>query len=155
MATVCWNSVIQLVAGLRAWPVEDTRLTVSTLLESLSSKHFHEMSYLDARIGEILRLSPPVSSRSQKDAGPNPNPSKGRTSLDLSACHTTAKFPIDVAGIRLFCGRNGCPDPPLHDLPGSPELQLVSQDVMELPSSIPKADFNRAQLHRPYSIFLR
>ena len=47
--------------------------------ESLSSKHFQEMSYLDACIYETLRLAPPVPSGSQRDAGPNPDPSKGRT----------------------------------------------------------------------------
>ena len=47
--------------------------------ESLSNKHFHGMSYLDACINEALRLSPPVPSGSQRDAGPNPNPSKGRS----------------------------------------------------------------------------
>ena len=47
--------------------------------ESLSSEHFHEMSYLDACINETLRLSPPVPSGSQRDAGPDTTPSKGRT----------------------------------------------------------------------------
>ena len=48
--------------------------------ESLSSKYFkfQEMSYLDACINETLRLAPPVPSGSQRDAGPNPDPSKGR-----------------------------------------------------------------------------
>ena len=46
--------------------------------ESLSSKHFQAMSYLDACINETLRLAPPVPSGSQRDAGPNPDPSKGR-----------------------------------------------------------------------------
>ena len=46
--------------------------------ESLSSEHFQEMSYLDACINEALRLSPPVPGGSQRDAGPNPDPSKGR-----------------------------------------------------------------------------
>jgi len=47
--------------------------------ESLSSKHFQEMSYLDACINEALRLSPVVPSGSQRDVGPNPDPSKGQT----------------------------------------------------------------------------
>ena len=47
--------------------------------ESLSSKHFQEMAYLDACINEALRLSPVVPSGSQRDVGPNPEPSKGRT----------------------------------------------------------------------------
>ena len=47
--------------------------------ETLSSKHFQEMSYLDACINEALRLSPAVPSGSQRDVGPNPDPSKGRT----------------------------------------------------------------------------
>ena len=47
--------------------------------ESLSNKHFQGMSYLDACINEALRLSPPVPSGSQRDAGPNPDPSKGRS----------------------------------------------------------------------------
>ena len=47
--------------------------------KSLSSERFHEMSYLDACINEALRLSPPVPSGSQRDAGPDANPSKGRT----------------------------------------------------------------------------
>ena len=47
--------------------------------ESLSSKHFQEMCYLDACINEALRLSPAVPSGSQRDAGPNSDPSKGRT----------------------------------------------------------------------------
>lgn len=46
--------------------------------ESLSSKHFQEMSYLDACINEALRLSPAAPSGSQRDVGPNPDPSKGR-----------------------------------------------------------------------------
>jgi len=46
--------------------------------ESLSSKHFQEMSYLDACINETLRLSPGVPSGSQRDAGLNPDPSKGK-----------------------------------------------------------------------------
>ena len=47
--------------------------------ESLSSKHFQEMSYLDACINEALRLSPGVPGGSQRDVGPNPDPSKGKT----------------------------------------------------------------------------
>ena len=47
--------------------------------ESLSSKHFQDMSYLDACINETLCLSPGVPSGSQRDVGPNPNPSKGKT----------------------------------------------------------------------------
>ena len=47
--------------------------------ESLSSKHFQKMSYLDACINEALRLSPPIPSGSQRDVGENPDPSKGRT----------------------------------------------------------------------------
>jgi len=47
--------------------------------ESLSSEHFQEMSYLDACINEALRLSPAVPSGSQRDVGPNPDPSKGKT----------------------------------------------------------------------------
>ena len=47
--------------------------------ETLSSKHFQEMSYLDACINEALRLSPAVPSGSQRDVGLNPDPSKGRT----------------------------------------------------------------------------
>ena len=47
--------------------------------DSLSSEHFQGMSYLDACINEALRLSPPVPSGSQRDAGPNPDPSKGRS----------------------------------------------------------------------------
>ena len=47
--------------------------------ESLSSKHFQEMSYLDACINEALRLSPGVPSGSQRDVGLNPDPSKGKT----------------------------------------------------------------------------
>ena len=45
----------------------------------LSSEHFHEMSYLYACVNEALRLSPPVPSGSQRDAGPDANPSKGGT----------------------------------------------------------------------------
>lgn len=47
--------------------------------EPLSSKHFQEMIYLDACINETLRLSPAVPSGSQRDVGPNPDPSKGKT----------------------------------------------------------------------------
>lgn len=47
--------------------------------EALSSKHFQGMDYLDACINEALRLSPAVPSGSQRDVGPNPDPSKGRT----------------------------------------------------------------------------
>jgi len=47
--------------------------------ESILSKHFGEMSYLDACINEILRLSPPILSGSQMDVGSSPDPSKGRT----------------------------------------------------------------------------
>lgn len=47
--------------------------------ELLSSKHFQNMSYLDACINETLRLSPAVPSGSQRDVGPNPDPSKGKT----------------------------------------------------------------------------
>ena len=47
--------------------------------EPLSSKHFQEMNYLEACINETLRLSPPVPSGSQRDVGPDPDPSKGRT----------------------------------------------------------------------------
>jgi cytochrome P450 len=47
--------------------------------ETLSSKHFQEMSYLDACVNEALRLSPAVPSGSQRDVGPDPDPSKGRT----------------------------------------------------------------------------
>lgn len=47
--------------------------------ETLSSKHFQEMSYLDACINEALRLSPAVPSGSQRDVGSDPDPSKGRT----------------------------------------------------------------------------
>jgi len=47
--------------------------------EAVSSKHFQEMTYLDACINEALRLSPGVPSGSQRDVGPNPDPSKGRT----------------------------------------------------------------------------
>ena len=47
--------------------------------EPLSSKNFQEMSYLDACINEALRLSPAVPSGSQRDVGPNPDPSKGKT----------------------------------------------------------------------------
>ena len=46
--------------------------------ESLSSKHFQQMSYLDACINEALRLSPVIPSGSQRDVGLNPDPSKGR-----------------------------------------------------------------------------
>ena len=45
----------------------------------LSSKHFHEMVYLDACINEALRLVPVVPNGSQRDVGQNPDPSKGRT----------------------------------------------------------------------------
>ena len=47
--------------------------------EPLSSKYFQEMIYLDACINEALRLSPAVPSGSQRDVGPNPDPSKGKT----------------------------------------------------------------------------
>lgn len=47
--------------------------------ETLSSKSFQEMSYLDACINEVLRIAPPVPSGSQRDVGSNPNQSKGRT----------------------------------------------------------------------------
>jgi cytochrome P450 len=47
--------------------------------ESLSTKHFQGMNYLDACINEALRLSPAVPGGSQRDVGPNPDPSKGRT----------------------------------------------------------------------------
>lgn len=47
--------------------------------EAVSSKHFQEMTYLDACINEALRLSPGVPSGSPRDAGPDPDPSKGRT----------------------------------------------------------------------------
>ena len=46
--------------------------------ESLSGKHFQQMSYLDACINEALRLSPAIPSGSQRDVGLNPDPSKGR-----------------------------------------------------------------------------
>jgi len=46
--------------------------------ESISSKHFGEMSYLDACINETLRLSPPVLSGSQMNAGSNLDSSEGR-----------------------------------------------------------------------------
>jgi len=47
--------------------------------EAVSSKYFQEMAYLDACINEALRLSPGVPSGSQREVGPNPDPSKGRT----------------------------------------------------------------------------
>ena len=47
--------------------------------ESLSNKHFQDMIYLNACINETLRLSPGVPSGSQRDAGLNPDPSKGKT----------------------------------------------------------------------------
>ena len=47
--------------------------------DAVSSKHFQEMSYLDACINEALRLSPGVPSGSPRDVGSNPDPSKGRT----------------------------------------------------------------------------
>ena len=47
--------------------------------EPISSKNFHEMNYLDACINEALRLSPPAPSGSQRDAGPDPTPFRGRT----------------------------------------------------------------------------
>jgi len=63
--------------------------------ESLSSKHFQEMSYLDACINETLRLAPPVPSGSQRDAGPNPDPSKGRTFGPQCVLHHCQAFDAD------------------------------------------------------------
>ena len=63
--------------------------------ESLSSKHFQKMSYLDACINETLRLSPPVPSGSQRDAGPNPDPSKGRSFGSQCVFHNGRIFDTD------------------------------------------------------------
>ncbi|KAF9651179.1 cytochrome P450 [Thelephora ganbajun] len=103
--------------------------------ELLSSRCFQEMSYLDACINETLRLSPAVPSGSQRDVGPNPDPSKGRT-------FGSYYFPEGtVVGIHTFT---------LHRDPRNfspftdefwPERWLIAQSSMELPSSIPKADF--------------
>jgi cytochrome P450 len=46
--------------------------------EPLSSKHFQAMNYLDACMNEALRLWPGVPSGAQRDAGMNPDRSKGK-----------------------------------------------------------------------------
>ena len=61
--------------------------------EAVSSKHFQEMTYLDACINEALRLSPGVPSGSQRDVGPNPDPSKGRTFGSQYADHSKSLAP--------------------------------------------------------------
>jgi len=66
--------------------------------EALSSKHFQEMSYLDACINETLRLAPPVPSGSQRDAGPNPDPSKGRTFGPQCVLRHCQAFDTDALG---------------------------------------------------------
>jgi len=114
--------------------------------ESLSSKHFQEMSYLDACINEALRLSPAVPSGAQRDAGPDPDRSKGRT---FGSYYFPEGTVVSIHTLTLH--RDPRNFRPFTD-EFWPERWLVAQGSMELPSSISKTEFiHNAAAFIPFS----